>query len=156
MTLNLSTVALALLLAPGQLREEARALVEVQPGVPYDPATVRRSIKQLFALGSFSDIKVDARPVGDGVSLTFHLYPQVTVGEVRAVQAAGSATEVPPLRELILREAAIHPGEPFDATRVEAAGVAIETWLNRRGFLWARGEPQALFFSSPAHVIFYF
>jgi len=176
MTLNLSTVALALLLAPGsaserytgrlvnavefhlaqgQLREEARALVEVQPGVPYDPATVRRSIKQLFALGSFSDIKVDARPVGDGVSLTFHLYPQVTVGEVRAVQAAGSATEVAPLRELILREAAIHPGEPFDATRVEAAGVAIESWLNRRGFLWARVEPEALFSEARADVIFH-
>src|SRR3972149_534706 len=118
MTLNLSTVALALLLAPGsaserytgrlvnavefhlaqgQLREEARALVEVQPGVPYDPAAVRRSIKQLFALGSFSDIKVDARPVGDGVSLTFHLYPQVTVGEERAVQPAASGTQGAPL-----------------------------------------------------------
>jgi len=38
---------------------------------------------------------------------------------------------------------------------VEAAGVAIESWLNRRGFLWARVEPEALFSEARADVIFH-
>ena len=148
-----AVLSVELSLSRGQLPEEARTLVEVQPGDPYDPAAVRRSIKQLFALGSFSDIKVDARPVGDAVSLTFELYPRLTVGTVRV--APGSSEDALSMSDRILEEAAITPGESFDAVRVEEAGSAIENWLKRKGYLWAQVDAEARFSETEAEVIFH-
>ena len=148
-----SVLSVELSLSRGQLPAEARTLVEVQPGDPYDPAAVRRSIKQLFALGSFSDIKVDARPVGDAVSLTFELYPRLTVGTVRV--APGSSRDALSMSDRILEEAAITPGESFDAVRVEEAGSAIENWLKRKGYLWAQVDADVRFSETEAEVIFH-
>ncbi|MGH9462508.1 MAG: outer membrane protein assembly factor BamA [Vicinamibacteria bacterium] len=138
-----SVSSVELSLTRGQLPEEARTLVEVQPGDPYDPAAIRRSIKQLFALGSFSDIKVVAYPVGDTVSLTFELYPQLTVGSVSV--APESSAEALAMSDRILKVVAISAGESFDAARVEAAESDVETLLKRRGYLWAEVEAEARF-----------
>jgi outer membrane protein insertion porin family len=146
-----SVSSVELSLTRGQVPEEARTLVEVRPGDPYDPVAIRRSIKQLFALGSFSDIKVDAHPVGDAVSLTFELYPLLTVGSVSV--AAESSAEALSMSDRILEEAAIDAGEPFDAARVEAAASAVETWLKTKGYLWAEVEAEARFTETEAQVL---
>jgi len=148
-----SVASVELSLSRGQLPEEARSLVEVQPGDPYDPAAVRRSIKQLFALGTFSDIKVDAQPVGDAVSLRFDLYPRLVVGTVRV--APNSSGEASSLRDDILEEGALTPGEPFDAPRVDEGASAIESWLRSKGYLWAEVDAEARFVESEAEVLFY-
>ncbi len=66
----------------GALPDVAPRLVEIAVGDPYNPASVRRSIKQLFARGAFSDIKVEAQVEEQGVALTFRLYPVLKVEEV--------------------------------------------------------------------------
>ena len=139
----------------GPLPERARELVDVQAGDAYDPAAVRRSIKRLYALGRFSDIKVDARPEGDGVALTFHLYPRLTVGEVLLSEPTASSKEVLSMRERLLEEGAISPGEPFDATRVEEAAARMAVLLQTKGFLWARVDPEARIQEAEAQVIFH-
>ena len=47
-----------------EMPEATRALIDLAPGDVYRPDAVRRSIRQLFALGAFSDIKVEAERVG--------------------------------------------------------------------------------------------
>ena len=73
------------------LPEAARDLVDIVRGAAYEPEAVRRSIRQLFALGAFSDIKVEAKRAGEEVDLTFRLFPRVEVArvEVRPVVGAG-------------------------------------------------------------------
>ncbi|HLE70585.1 MAG TPA: POTRA domain-containing protein, partial [Vicinamibacteria bacterium] len=62
--------------------EAVRELIELSPGEPYRPEAVRRSIQQLFSLGVFSDIKVEAAPAGDNgreVEVLFRLFPRLEV-----------------------------------------------------------------------------
>ena len=139
----------------GPLPERARKLVDVQPGDAYDPAAVRRSIKRLYAFGSFSDIKVDARPEGDGVALTFHLYPRLTVDEVLLSDPTANSKEVSSMREILLEEGAISSGEPFDATRAEEAAVRMAVLLQKKGFLWAQVDPEARIREAEAQVVFH-
>ncbi|HJS73632.1 MAG TPA: POTRA domain-containing protein, partial [Vicinamibacteria bacterium] len=67
----------------GPAPEASRELVELLPGEPYRPESVRRSIQQLFSLGVFSDIKVEAFPAGDPaeekreVVVVFRLFPRL-------------------------------------------------------------------------------
>ena len=141
--------------ARGPLPDRARGLVEIQTGDAYDPAAVRRSIKRLYALGSFSDIKVDARPVGDGVALTFHLYPRVTVGEVLLSEPVANSKEVSSMRETLLEEGRISSGEPFDARQVEEAAARMAELLHKKGFLWAQVDPEARIREAEAQVVFH-
>ncbi len=139
----------------GPLPEGARELVDVQTGDAYDPAAVRRSIKRLYALGTFSDIKVDARPEGDGVALTFHLYPRLNVGEILLSEPVANSKEVSSMREILLEEGGISSGEPFDARRVEEAAARMADLLHKKGFLWAQVDPEARIREAEAQVVFH-
>ena len=73
--------------------DASRELIELAPGEPYRPEAVRRSIQQLFFLGVFSDIKVEASPAGDNgreVSVLFRLFPRL---EVAGVEVQGLEVE---------------------------------------------------------------
>ena len=139
----------------GPLHQRARELVDVEPGDTYDPAAVRRSIKRLYALGDFSDIKVDARPEGDGVALTFHLYPRLTVGEVLLSEPNTTSKEVSSLRERLLEEGGISSEEPFDARRLDDAASRMVDVLHKKGFLWAEVDPEARIREAEAQVVFH-
>ena len=141
--------------ARGPLPERARGLVAIQTGDTYDPAAVRRSIKRLYALGSFSDIKVDARPVGDGVALTFHLYPRVIVGEILLSEPVANSKEVSSMRETLLEEGRISSGEPFDTRQVEKAAARMAELLHKKGFLWAQVDSEARIREAEAQVVFH-
>ena len=137
------------------LPEGARELVDVQTGDAYDPAAVRRSIKRLYALGTFSDIKVDARPEGDGVALTFHLYPRLNVSEILLSEPVANSKEVSSMREKLLEEGGISSGAPFDARRVEDAAARMADLLHKKGFLWAQVDPEARIREAEAQVVFH-
>jgi outer membrane protein insertion porin family len=143
----------------GPVPEEAQDLIDVQAGDPYDPAAVRRSIKQLFALGTFSDIKVDARPLDEGVTLTFQLYPRLTLSRIQIVdeETSRKADAEHPFgkSEELLEEVDLEGGEPFDAGRVEEAAAGLEDLLRKKGFLWSRVEPEVQFHDAQAEVLFH-
>jgi outer membrane protein assembly complex protein YaeT len=137
------------------LPEAALALVEVEKGDQFSRETVRRSIKQLFALGTFSDIKVEARPDGEGVSLVFRLFPRVVVSDVRFEGLAGVLTDSSGVESSLRQEWNVRLGEPLEIEALESAAERMTEELRRRGFLWARVEPEASFQSPEAVVIFH-
>ena len=72
-----------------EMPEATRALLDLVPGDLYRPDAVRRSIRQLFALGAFSDIKVEAERVGDEGEVDV-LFPSVPKTRSPCRRDAGS------------------------------------------------------------------
>ena len=137
------------------ISEASYELVELQAGEAYLPETVRRSIKQLFALGAFSDIKVEAVPVGEEVDVIFRLYPRI---EIQAVEVAGleaAKARLKALKPRLIEESDISVGELLELENLGAAAGRLTQMLNREGYLWASIEPEASFLSSTAVVVFH-
>ena len=137
-----------------EMPEATRALLDLAPGDLYRPDAVRRSIRQLFALGAFSDIKVEAERVGDedAVDVLFRLYPRL---EVRAVEMRGLDAGLKSLEDRLIDESRVNPGDPLDVDALAAGAARIENVLRGEGYLWATVEPEALFQSSMAVVVFH-
>jgi outer membrane protein assembly complex protein YaeT len=141
----------------GQVPPEASAsLVALEPGEPYQPEAVRRSVKQLFALGAFSDVKVEAFAAGeDGVDVLFRLFPRL---EVQGVEVSGlekGGADLEKLRAKLVEEAGLHPGDPLEVEGLAAAAERVAARLRNEGYLWARVEPEASFQSPSAVVVFH-
>lgn len=132
--------------------EAARDLVDVAPGDVYRPEAVRRSIRQLFALGEFSDIKVEAERVGVEVDVIFRLYPRV---EVRSVEIRGLIPRLDGMETRLLQETGVRPGELLEVDRLGAAAERIVGILRQEGFFWASVDPEASFESPDAVVVFH-
>jgi outer membrane protein assembly complex protein YaeT len=141
----------------GPAPEASRELVELRRGEPYRPEAVRRSIQQLFSLGVFSDIKVEAFPAGEEkreVVVVFRLFPRLEVAEVQ-LEGLERAPGLDDLRKRLLGESAIREGDPFDVDGLAAAASRIAAFLRGEGYLWAKVEPEAAFQSPTAKVIFH-
>ncbi len=137
--------------------EASRELIELSPGEPYRPEAVRRSIQQLFSLGVFSDIKVEASPAGDNgreVEVLFRLFPRL---EVTGVELEGLEAEsgVEDLRSRLLEECELEAGDPLEVDELGAAAERLSVLLRSEGYLWARVEPEASFQSPAAVVVFH-
>jgi outer membrane protein insertion porin family len=140
----------------GVAPEECRELVDLSPGELYEPEAIRRSIKQLFALGVFSDVKVEAFPAGsDEVDIHFRLFPRP---EIRAVEVDGLDAASPHLLSLrthLVQESRLRAGDPLDVDQLGAAAQKLTDLLHEEGYLWARVEPEAIFGSPDATVVFH-
>ncbi len=141
----------------GSPPEASRELVELNPGEPYRPEAVRRSIQQLFSLGVFSDVKVEAFPAGaagEEVGVVFRLFPRVEVVgvEFRGLENTPALEE---LRSRLLAESGIAAGDPLEVGALASAASRVETLLRTEGYLWARVEPEASFQSPRATVVFH-
>ncbi len=132
--------------------EAARDLIDVAPGDIYLPDTVRRSIRQLFALGAFSDVKVEAERVDDEVDVLFRLYPRL---EVRSVELRGLGAQLERLEGRLVDETLLDPGDPLDVDALGSAAERIEDVLREEGYLWATVEAEASFQSPSAVVVFH-
>jgi len=143
--------------------EAVRELIELSPGEPYRPEAVRRSIQQLFSLGVFSDIKVEASPASDTdeaseesreVSVLFRLFPRL---EVAGVELEGLEREpaLEDLRSRLLEESELRVGDPLEVDELAAAAERLSVLLRSEGYLWARVEPEASFQSPMAVVVFH-
>ena len=116
---------------------------------------MRRAIKQLFALGSFSDIKVYAEPAPEGVELTFSLFPVV---EVDAIEIAGIESAPPALRNMedeLVEASRLRTGDVLDVTELPAAASRLEEKIESEGFLWAEVEPEARLAPPSSTVVFH-
>jgi outer membrane protein assembly complex protein YaeT len=137
--------------------EGSRELIELSPGEPYRPEAVRRSIQQLFSLGLFSDIKVEAAPAGEAgsqeVSVLFRLYPRL---EVAGVEIEGlEASELEDLRSRLIEQGGIRAGDPLEVEELGFAAERMKTMLRSEGYPWAQVEPEASFRSPTATVVFH-
>ncbi|MGH9391422.1 MAG: POTRA domain-containing protein, partial [Vicinamibacteria bacterium] len=143
--------------------EASRELIELSPGEPYRPEAVRRSIQQLFSLGVFSDIKVEASPARDTngesreVSVLFRLFPRLEVTGVEVKLEGGLEVEsdLEDLRSRLLEESELEAGDPLEVDELAAAAERLSVLLRSEGYLWARVEPEASFRSPTATVVFH-
>ena len=139
-----------------EIPEATRELIEIAPGDLYSPEAIRRSIRQLFALDKFSDIKVEAGRVENGqVDVIFHLYPRVELSGVEVTGVEGVSTRLKKLEPRMIVESRLRPGDPLDVELLSTAATRIRTLLREEGFLWAEVEPEALFESPTATVVFH-
>lgn len=106
----------------------------VQPGEPLDPHQVAGTIDRLFASGLYDDIQVDAEPSGNGVSLRFITRARRFIGHVGA---QGKISD-PPSRGVILSQAQLSLGTPFDEATLEIARQNIETEMHDNGLYQAK------------------
>jgi outer membrane protein assembly factor BamA len=137
--------------------EASRQLIELVPGEIYHPEAVRRSIQQLFSLGVFSDIKVEAFPAGDEqneVSVLFRLFPRLEVAEVD-VEGLEASPDLSALRSRLLEESQVQRGDPLEVDRLAAAAERLSVLLRAEGYPWASVEPEASFQSPSAVVVFH-
>ena len=113
---------------PDPVPEAASRLLSLRPGDTYRALAVRQSVKQIFSLGRFRDVRVQAALDADGnTGLRFLLDP---VPRVREFEIRGA----PPGLERQIEEAlGVETGEPVpDAT---VARMAAEERLRGLGYL---------------------
>lgn len=101
----------------------------VQVGQPLNPSQVGATIDRLFASGLYDDIRVDAEPSTNGVSLTFITTPRRFIGHVGA---QGKISD-PPSRGVLLSYAELNLGTPFDPDALETARKNLEQLLRDNG-----------------------
>lgn len=101
----------------------------VQVGSPLEPRQVAATLDRLFSTGLYDDLKVDAQPGESGVRLKFLTRPRRFVGHV---DAQGSISD-PPSRSVILSDAQLTLGTPFDEEALVTAKQNIEAQMRRNG-----------------------
>ncbi len=115
-------------LGAASAQEDVRSIVELRPGDPLNLAEVRRTVKLLFHLGIFGQVRAFAEPGPRGVVLTFEL---LGVRRVRSLEFFGNSVfSDAELRRWIR----LSPGEEFDRLRLSEAASEIEKRYARRGF----------------------
>jgi len=112
-------------------------LLPVQMNQPLQAAAVRSAIEKLFATGRYTDIRVDAEPYRDGVSITFVTQSRWFVG---AVTAAGSISN-PPNAGQLENAAGLSLGQPFNEAQVRSSVVAQQRLLENNGLYAATVHP---------------
>ncbi len=106
----------------------------VETGQPLDPHQVAGTIDRLFASGLYDDIQVDAEPSGNGVALRFITRSRRFIGHVDAV---GKISD-PPSRGVILSDAELNLGTPFDPESLNNAKGNIEQLMRDNGLYEAQ------------------
>ena len=116
----------------------------VRVGAPLDHLQVAASIDRMFYSGLYADVKVDAEADGDGVRLKFITVAKTFVGHL---DARGKIKD-PPNRSVILGDAQLQLGQPFDKDLVETARKNIEQELRQNGLF--EGSVSATTVENPA------
>jgi outer membrane protein insertion porin family len=105
----------------------------VQIGEPLDSHSVAGTIDRLYASGLYEDIQVDAESSGSGVALRFITRARRFIGHVGA---QGKISD-PPSRGVILSDAQLTLGTPFDEESMETARKDIEEDMHQNGLYQA-------------------
>jgi len=120
---------------------EAMKYVDIRPGSRFSLRAVRRSVKLLYHLGLFGQVRVSAEPIGGkrgkSLILTFHLVPK---RRVLSVEVLGN--EILPASELRRLTPLVRGGE-FDRWKMESAAAEMLALYARRGYRRMRIIPKA-------------
>jgi outer membrane protein insertion porin family len=111
----------------------------VQIGRPFDSKQVAGTIDQLFSSGQYEDIEVDAEMDGSGVALRFITRARRYIGHV---EASGKIKD-PPSRTVLISDAQLSLGTPFDDETLATAKKNIEDELRQNGLFGAKVEASA-------------
>lgn len=117
---------------PAQQPIDERDLSDMQlvrPGEPLDLRQVATTIDHLFASGLYDDVQVDAEPAGDGVTIRFVTRARLFIGHV----GLDGKVSDPPSRGVILSDAQLYLGTPFNPDDVEHAKRNIQQVMRENG-----------------------
>src|SRR5262249_15137691 len=92
------------------LRATLGRLLTIQSGDKLDQQRVADSVRRLWALGMFSDLRVEVASDHFGVELTFVVTPQPAIDHVYVMGSGADRPEVRRLRWLV--------GAPYDPERI--------------------------------------
>jgi outer membrane protein assembly factor BamA len=111
--------------------EEVSRLISIRPGTRFRPLVARQSVKQVFALGRFRDVRVrsETAPGGD-LRLVFELDPIPEIARFR-VEGAPAGEDLNLIATLGMEVGDTVPDDL--SVRAEVA----ESWLRSRGYLSA-------------------
>ncbi len=101
---------------------------------PLNPRQVAATLDRLFSTGLYDDLQVDARPAPGGVIVTFVTSARRFVGHVGA---QGRITD-PPSRAIIISDAQLYLGTPFDQEALTTAQNSIREEMRRNGLYEAK------------------
>ncbi|MFL6450332.1 MAG: POTRA domain-containing protein [Bryobacteraceae bacterium] len=107
-------------------------LVEV--GQPLNPRQVAATLDRLYSTGLYDDLQVDARQSGTGVVVTFITRARRFIGHVGA---QGHMSE-PPSRGVVISDAQLNLGTPFDESALLTARRSIEQEMRRNGLFLSK------------------
>ncbi len=113
---------------PGKVTQEV--------GRPLDRNLVSESLKNLYATGRFTDLRVEAQPAVGGVNLVFMAHAQYFVGVVRVEGAPGSVEA-----RVLLTASRLRLGQPLSDETLRSAHEHMIELLHANGFYQARIEP---------------
>jgi outer membrane protein assembly complex protein YaeT len=103
-------------------------IIETRTGAPLAMIDVRESMAHLFGLGLYQDVQVDASLRGDGVVMTYNLFP---AQRVRRIVFAGSlGLDESELRRIVVER---HGASPSIA-RASQAVATLQTLYRERGY----------------------
>src|SRR6185503_2440130 len=99
--------------------EQLSSIVGFMNNAPLEGNELRTAIKKLYSTGRYSDVEVDAEPVGSGVTLTFSTQEQWFIGPVQV----GGKTKYPPNRGQLANATRLELGQPYTE---DSLGTALE------------------------------
>jgi outer membrane protein assembly factor BamA len=99
-----------------------------QAGRPYDDRAVQNDVRKLWSTGRFDDIRVEAKPAADGVSLTYRVHetPEAGLREVRILPTS-FGLRLKPLQ-----------GALITTRRAQQIALKARTQLHAKGYPGAR------------------
>lgn len=100
---------------------------------------VQASIKSLYAVGEFRDIRVETSPSGSGVAITVVLSLSYRVGEIHIDGLRGKD------RDRADHALTVHVGDVLSLNAIDRSAVAIQQELSTAGYLEATVDPETRF-----------
>jgi len=113
-----------------QAGESLFELLEFKVGEPFSPDALRTSLKNIFRLGVYTDVRALWEPVAGGIALTIEL---AEIPLVEGVTVRGSG---PLSKRAVISAARLDRNPRFDSDRGRAIVEAIENRYRREGY-WA-------------------
>ncbi|MBI4343633.1 MAG: outer membrane protein assembly factor BamA [Candidatus Omnitrophica bacterium] len=108
--------------------ETILANVQTKPGNPYRATHISEDIRRLYALGYFTDVRVDVETMPDGLKVVFVVAEKPTV---QAIELQGNRRLAKPKAMDAL---GVATGELYDARKLKEAAEALKAEYVRRGF----------------------
>lgn len=96
---------------------------------PFEPRQVAATLDRFYSTGLYDDLKVDVQPAPGGIVVTFITQARRFIGHVGA---QGKIVD-PPSRALIISDAQLYLGTPYDEEELATAKKSIEAQLRRNG-----------------------
>ena len=118
--------------------EELKAILPLKSHAPLRMEDVRETINRLWATLAYTDIKIDAEPVGSQVLIRILTENRWFVGRV----AAQGNINDPPNAGQLVNSAGLNLGEPYSEDKLARAKNSLDTLMTANGLYHARIEPQ--------------